>query len=219
MTVVNNRWLIDEDEALKTKLQGLTVTNYVDGRKLPVAVYFRFPDTEERNRTYPHVAIDLIDIQFDRTRAHRANSFTLNYDMEQATPISGYDLVAYDLPLPWTLVYQLSTFARQPWHDRQLQAMMFQLFPQTFGWLDMTSWDGTIRRADLQGVVRRDMIDTDRKRLYRLIYTIGVSSEFLYADIVTIQQVTSAKLTLNAFRTQIPSTTSTPDFTENVIFT
>lgn len=182
-------WLLDEDEALKQKLKGFTVQNYADDVQISVPIWYRFPDAEERQRTYPHIAIDLVEVNFDPTRAHRALEYiqTWTNDPEQATPPAGFSTIADDFPLPWILVYQLAAYSRDPVHDRQLAAMLYMQFPEQYGSLDMTSIDGTIRRADLQSVVRRDTVDSDRKRLYRNIFTIAVSSEF-YANVLRTTQ-------------------------------
>lgn len=185
-------WLLDEDEALKVKLSNFFVTNYATGKSVPIEVYFRFPDTEEVTRKFPHIAIDLIDIQPEATRAHRANGFIVPFPLEQATPAFGYVLESYDFPLPWSLVYQLSLNSRTPRDDRQLQQLIWQMFPDQFGSLDMGYLDGTIRRADLISAVRRDTIDgppSGRKRLYRNVVTIAVSSEFYIGQIQSVAEV------------------------------
>lgn len=187
-------WLMDEDRALKEKLSGFKVANYSDGKLLPIAVYYRFPDAEERTRTFPHIAIDLVDIVFERDRAHRAVEFVLPYDLEQATPANGFSLVADDFPLPWSLHYQLSAYSRQPVHDRYLQMMLYQMFPEQFGSLNMAAYDGTVRRADLISSVRRDTVDRDRKRLYRNVFTVAISSEFFVNQVLAIQQARSVNI-------------------------
>jgi hypothetical protein len=198
-----NQWLIQEDNALKIKLSGFVVTNYADGRKIPIAVYFRFPDTEERKRTFPHFAIDMVDIDFDHSRAHRALEQILTFDLEQATPQPPQYLVADDMPLPWTLVYQIVSYARQPWHDRQMAALMYQMFPEQYGNLNMAQFDGTIRRADLMSVVRRDMMDNDQKRLYRQIFTVGISSEFYVNELQLVAQAKQIDLTVALTNTNV----------------
>jgi hypothetical protein len=195
ITASNPSWVLDEDDALKAKLSGFTVKNPADGTPLDVAVYFRFPDPEERTRTFPHIAIDLVDIQFARERAHRAFQFPLNYNLEENAAPPGFQLVADDFPLPWDLIYQLGVYSRQPRHDRQLLLMMYQMFPEQFGSLDMSTIDGTIRRADLLEVVRRDTVDAAGKRLYRFIVTVSISSEFFLNQIQTVQQATGFKIT------------------------
>lgn len=196
-------WLLDEDDALKAKLSGFSVTNYADGRAKPIAVYFRFPDSEERQRTFPHIAIDLVEITFAPDRAHRvANEFILDYDTETATPLNGFSLAAYDFPLPWNLVYQLAAYSRLPRDDRWLTSLLFQQFPEEFGSLDMTNFDGTVRRADLVSVVRRDTVDASQHRLYRNIFTVSVSSEFFLGQVYAIQQSTGVNVTVIPYADQ-----------------
>lgn len=186
-------FLMDEDDALKEKLtnygKGYSVLNYGTATQTPITVYFRFPDTEiVAERTYPYIAIDLAEINFDPTRAHRAMEFIFNYDTETATPLTGFSQVAYDYPLPFSLVYQLACYSTQPRHDRQMASLLYQLFPAGFGSLNMANYDGTIRRADFVSSVRRDTINPQsKKRLYRNIFTIAVSSEFFLGEIEEIQ--------------------------------
>jgi hypothetical protein len=191
-------WLLDEDYALKQKLEGgdqvpptaLQVTNYVDGKKFPVTVYYRSPDPEQRTRTFPHFQIDLTDVEPDASRTHRSGAFVVPFPTEMATPASGYTLIADDMPLPWQLIYQITAMSRDPWHDRQLAMWMYVLFPNQFGFLNMGSFDGTTRRADLIGHTRRDIpADNDRKRLFRLIFTVSISSEFYLDQIQTVRNV------------------------------
>lgn len=185
-------FLLDEDRALKEKLSGFYVTNYADGRNIPIPVYYRFPDAEERTRTFPHIAIDLVDVIFDETRAHRAVGYIQPIDTETATPLTGFNLVADDMPLPWSLQYQLAAYSRQPTHDRQLAQMLYMMFPQQFGSLNMANYDSTIRRADLVSVTRRDTVDSSNKRLYRNIFTVAISSEFYISEVTAIQQALTA---------------------------
>jgi hypothetical protein len=182
-------WILDEDYALKQKLSGHTLINYANGQLLPIATYFRFPDPEIRTRTFPHVAIDLTEVVFDAERAHRSGGFTLPFDTETATPQVGGSLVADDYPLPWSLIYQLACYSRQPEHDRQMMLWMYQAFPEQYGVLNMTAFDGTLRRADLVSSVRRDTVDANNKRLYRNIVTVAISSEFFLNQLTAIQNV------------------------------
>lgn len=188
-------FLFDEDRALKEKLSGFKVVNYADGREIPIQVWYRFPDPEEREkRTFPHISIDLIDILPANDRAHRAFEFVLPYDLEQATPATDFNLVGDDFPLPWSLEYQLSTYARQPTHDRYMQMMMTRMFPNQYGSLNMAAYDGTVRRADLISHVRRDTVDANNKRLYRVVYTVAISAEFFVNEVRTVKQALSVNL-------------------------
>ena len=195
-------WCIDEDYALKEKLQGFTIPNYASGpggkgKSFTPPVFFGFPDPEENQRVYPHIQINLIDIQYAADRAHRAAEFRLTYDEETATPATNYTLVAEDFPTPWNLIYQITAYSRQPWHDRMFSMMLFQMFPQQYGSLDMTHFDGTVRRADLVDVVQRDLLEATQgkqKRVYRKIFTVSVSSEFFLAEVIQIANVLSVNV-------------------------
>jgi hypothetical protein len=200
MTITNptqTAWVFNEDEALKEKLQGYSTINYADGRSKKIEVYYRFPDAEIRTRTFPHIAIDLVRIEFDETRAHRALSYVPRYPIETATPLLDFTLVADDMPLPWMMIYQLATYAREPRDDRFMTMMMYQLFPEMFGFLDMGKFDGTVRRADLVQVDRRDTVDNENKRLYRNIYTVAISTEFYLNQLQYIQNISSIDIDFN----------------------
>lgn len=191
-------WGVDEDYALKEKLQSFKIPNYADGKDKTPPVFFGYPDAEERTRTFPHIQVNLIDVNYDPTRAHRSALHHLDYTLETATPlISGYTLEADDFPTPWNLIYQITAYSRQPWHDRYFAMMLYHMFPQQYGSLDMSNFDGTVRRADLVDVVQRDMIETvqgGRKRTYRKIFTISVSSEFFLSEVIQIKNVISTNI-------------------------
>lgn len=196
MTAISG-FLLDEDKALHTKLEGYETSTYSTGNPIPIAVYFRFPDAEEVTRTFPHIAIDLVDVRFEGSRAHRANGYVNRQTLpfNPATP-SLITAVADDMPLPWSLIYQLATYSRAPREDRQLQALMYQLFPEEYGFLDMSTIDGTFRRADFISAERRDTVDNTQKRLYRNIYTVAISSEFSLSQITQIANILTINLDL-----------------------
>ena len=205
MTMTTNRafgFLLDEDNALKMKLQNygipFTVNNYADNTAVPITVYFRSPDQEIRTRTFPHFTIDLIDVVPDEERMHRApEGATVPYPTETATPLPGTVLTSDDFPFPWMLHYQISAISRDPTHDRQLGQLLFRMFPYQYGSLDMGVFDGTVRRADLLSTTRQDLPgDANQKRIYRQIFTIGVSSEFYLNQLTEIQRVLSINTTV-----------------------
>ena len=63
-------FLINEDAALKTMLQGITVAD-AGSTARPVAVYYGQPDKEIRQQTYPYITIDLISVREDTARMHQ----------------------------------------------------------------------------------------------------------------------------------------------------
>lgn len=191
-------WLLDEDDALKDKLTGFTVLNYGTDTQVPIAVYFRFPDPEIITRTFPHIAIDLTEINFVPERAQRGSEFLFNYATEQATPNPpGSYQSAYDFPLPFSLVYQLACYSRNPRHDRQMAGLLYSLFPASFGSIDMSNYDGTSRRADFVSSIRRDTVDNKNKRLYRNIFTIAVSTELMMGQVTQVVSTASSDISFN----------------------
>lgn len=197
-----NQWEQQEDEALKQKLSGFSVINPAGGFQVPVQVFYRLPDAEEVTRTFPHISIDLVDIVFAPERAHRALEYIIPYTLEQATPTVNETYVGDDYPLPWSLVYQVTAFSRQPRHDRQLLMMLYQMFPEEYGSLDMTNIDGTVRRCDLVDVTRRDTVDSTNKRLYRAIFTVEVSTEFFVNQLRLTPQALQSVITYVQYTNQ-----------------
>jgi len=188
--------LLNEDAALKERLQGFSVYTPATGEQTEVPVWFRFPDPEEETRSFPHLAIDLVTIEFEADRAHRAIEFLPPYPPSWVPPApAGSLLWAVDMPLPLSLLYQIAAYSRQPWHDRQLSSMLFGLFPMHFGSLYVPA-DGTTRRADFVSQVQRDLVDVNKKRLYRTILTVAISSEMYYSELSTVAQALQINLQL-----------------------
>lgn len=186
-------WLLSEDEALKKALAGLVVSDRADAdRKVPV--YFGQPDLELRDQTYPYVTIDLIDIEEARERVHRG-VVELNYVPEgfpEPTAAPVFDALGnlvslatslqVEWPTPYDLTYQVTTWARHPRHDRQiLLQILGDKIPHRFGQVvadaGSTTHNSTVRRLDLLGVSKRDTLDGDRKKLFRNVLTVRMSSE------------------------------------------
>lgn len=178
-------FILNEDKALKAALTGITVSDSGNPTR-PVGVWFGQPDPEIRFQAYPYITIDLIGMYIAQEREHRGY-VPLSYTPEGATPNTKYMV---DVPIPVNLDYQVTTYARQPRHDRQL---MFELskparLPIRFGGLQVPE-DKTIRRLDLLGFTKRDTTEQD-KRLFRNIYTVRISSELLPEQFYNVYPVT-----------------------------
>ena len=165
-------FILNEDAALKLLLTGITVSDSGNPAR-PVGVWFGHPNVKVRQQAYPYITIDLIGISeaFDRTHA---GYITLPY-----TPEGGDENKTYEsyIPIPVNLEYQVTTFVREPRHDRQLIASLFAQgrLPFRFGYLPIPE-DKTYRRLDMLGFSKRDTTEQD-KRLLSNIYSIQVSSE------------------------------------------
>lgn len=177
-------YIINEDKALKTLISGITVSDSGNASR-PVGVWFGQPDNEIRQQSYPYITIDLVGISEAVDRAHRGY-IDLPYTPEGGNPNEEY---ATWYPIPVNLDYQITTYARQPRHDRQIINALFSAgrLPMRFGLLDIPE-DGTVRRVDLMGFVKRDTTEQD-KRLFRNIYNVQVSSEFFPAQLVQLYEV------------------------------
>lgn len=167
-------YLINEDNALKNLLKGITVSDSGNPAR-PVGVFYGQPDKEIREQVFPYITIDLVGIAEDRERAHRGY-ITLPYTPEGVDSETPY---ATQYPIPVSLSYQVTTFSRQPRHDRQIINALFapSRLPLRFGLLEIPE-DGTVRRLDMLGFVKRDTTEQE-KRLFSNVYNIQISSEFL----------------------------------------
>lgn len=177
-------FLLSEDEALRNLLLGMTVMDQKannESNSRSVKVYFGQPDQEIREQSYPYITIDMIDISEDTARAHRGLTKP-SYLPDPSTDPSGegvYDAETQDWyihwPIPVNIDYQVTTYSRQPRHDRQLLSQMLNnKIPMRFAVLEPD--DGTVRRLDLLDVSKRDVTEQG-KRLFVNAFTVRVSSE------------------------------------------
>ena len=176
--------IINEDNALKQLLAGITVSDAGNASR-PVGVWFGQPDAQIRQQSYPYITIDLIGISEAQERVH-AGLVELNYVPEGVDPEKDY-IVQY--PIPVDLMYQVTTYSRQPRHDRQIMAQLFgpTRLPLRFGMIAIPE-DGTARRLDMLRFSKRDTTEQD-KRLFCNVYTIQISSEFFRDTLIDIYKV------------------------------
>ena len=178
-------FLLSEDEALRNLLKDMTVTDQKSvteaGPQRKVQVYFGQPDQEIRAQSYPYITIDMVDISEDFSRAMRGivkpeyiQDPTTGPDAE-----NDYDPETQDwdvhFPIPVNIDYQITTYARQPRHDRQILAqLLYTRIPLRFAVLEPD--DGTVRRLDVLDISKRDIPESG-KRLFVNAITVRVSSE------------------------------------------
>lgn len=183
-------FLLSEDEAMKSWLTGMTVADSSDSAR-PVKVWFRLPEQEQRDVTYPFVSIDLIDINEAPERNHRGR---LRVDRLEYVPeglSAGVDYQTIDYPIPFDLDYQVSTFSRSARHDRALQAQMWKRFLGRFGAVPV---EDTVREAQLLGSATGDQVDQYGKRLFTKNYSIRVVSELVPSEALQAQRVLTRRL-------------------------
>ncbi len=192
-------FLLSEDKALRNLLTGCTVTDQKadggDGGRRNVGVWFGQPDQEIRNQSFPYITIDMIDVGEDFNRAHRGKVKPEYYsDPSNMGNSAEYDPDLHDWELDWPVPviidYQITTYARQPRHDRELLAqLMSTKLPLRFGVLEPD--DGTVRRLDVVAISKRDVTENG-KRLFVNAFTVRISSEIpqtLYRKLYKVLQV------------------------------
>lgn len=187
---MGNPFLIAEDDALKTYIQGMVVadeksaaTNGPTGtiKTRPVKVWFGFPDVEARAQEFPFVTIDLIDIVPANDRQVQGRLVDNDY-RGTIPPVTGF-LYEYDYPIAYDLVYQLTTYARHPRHDRAILFQMWNKFPAKYGKLPVKNELGTQtaqRSMFVDGYAKRDTFEdaeSGNRRLLRNVFTLRVVSE------------------------------------------
>jgi hypothetical protein len=181
-------FLLDEDEALRNLLKDMFVTDQKsvteDGPQRKVGVWFGQPDQEIRSQSYPYITIDMIDIAEAFDRAHRGRVTPVYYEDPDTigestawdSELHGKDM---DYPIPVNIDYQITTYARQPRHDRQILAqLLYTKIPLRFAVLDAgpNTLYGTTRRLDVLDISKRDITEQG-KRLFVNAITVRVSSE------------------------------------------
>lgn len=183
-------FLINEDRALKTLLSGLTVSDAKNSDR-PVGVWFGQPDVEIRQQSYPYLTIDMIDVSEANERSHRG-WIDLPYTPEGGDPDVKYST---EFPIPVNIDYQVTSYARQPIHDRQIvAAILSEKLPLRFGMLEVPE-DNTARRIDFLGYVKRDTTEAD-KRLFVNVFTIRVSAEILPGNLMQLYKADTVNISL-----------------------
>jgi len=177
-------FLLSEDEALRNLLKDMVVTDQkaasTQETTRKVGVWFGQPDQEIRAQSYPYITIDMIDIAEDFARAHRGRVKPAYY--EDPTTIgedTSYDPDLHNweinYPIPVNIDYQITTYSRQPRHDREILAqLLYKKLPLRFATLETD--DNTVRRLDVLDISKRDVTE-QAKRLFVNAITVRVSSE------------------------------------------
>jgi len=189
-------FLLSEDNALRSWLDGMTVTDQkADGTVAAarqVGVWFGQPDQELREQRYPYITIDMIDIVRDSEREMRGKVSPEYLAPTNLAPNKGWEI---DLPIPVNIDYQITTYCRHPRHDRQLlSTILSERLPFRFGQLSLD--DGTLRRLELLGISKRDNGSEQAKRLFTNVLTVRVASEIVQTSLTELYKVLSVSQTL-----------------------
>lgn len=194
-------FIISEDEALRKKLQTITVTDQTaDNSGIPrqVGVWFGQPDQELRAQNFPYITIDMVDISRDTSREHRGKS-SPSYLQVALDDADDFEI---DTPIPVNIDYQITSYARHPRHDRQILAQLMGVaLPIRFGILEVlehtettgetTTNTSTLRRLDVLSVSKRDVTE-QAKRLFVNAISVRVSSELplqVFKKLYSVSQI------------------------------
>jgi hypothetical protein len=178
-------FLLNEDKAIKAKLAGITVSDANNAYR-PVGVWFGQPDIEIRDQSYPYLTLDLVDISEAKDRNNRGVGY-LPYTPEGGDVNKNYFV---ELPIPVDIDYQVTSYSRQPLHDRQIISnILYNILPFRYGTLEIPE-DNTLRRVELLGYTKRDTTEQG-KRLFVNVFSIRVNSELLSTQIAAAVPVTT----------------------------
>ncbi len=204
-------FLFAEDEAIKVRFSNLTVSDDRNQQR-PVQVFFRYPEGETE-RQYPFITIELIDIVHAKNRQHSELDLDThragrpnNLDYWPSTSSASSPSIDADFDFyktteftPIDLLYQVSTFTRSAIHDRQITSQLLTgVVPFRYSSI-MIPADGTSRRLDLLDWVTADLLDPEagyRKRIFRKIYTLQMTSEIPTSALTGLKKVLSVSTTL-----------------------
>ena len=213
-------FLLAEDAALKRRLSNITVTDNRNGERL-AKVFFGYP-TEESEKFYPFITIDMIDVAFASDRQHSEVEYYYSPDPELNAAIkdrpsyinyfpselnetgmystagsAGY--VRMDQVVPVDIMYQVTTYCRVPRHDIEMSAhMLRRIFPMRRGFMEIPE-DGTIRRCDLIDWRAANLLDQEagyKKRTFRKVYTVRINAEIPQSDLRRAERVTDVNVEL-----------------------
>lgn len=179
-------FLLEEDEALKAKVTGLTV---FDDRMAarPVPVWYGNPDLELAQRTYPYISLELVDMNEANERVMVGKPF-LRYlpdGYEAPLDTSNEILSASWFPTPYDLDYQVTAWSRHPRHDREIvRKLLSGRLPIRFGALDLPRSYREVRLDMLDGPRIADTVDENGKRLFRKVFTVRVATELFPDDVI-----------------------------------
>jgi hypothetical protein len=208
-------WIDNEAKALKAKLAGLTVTDAASTDR-EVGVWFRNPETELRDMTFPSIVLEYSGLNKADDREHRGTT-TLGYIPEEFQPgpydsvdeVSGVPVVfdpgavsgedfnptyspfkVPDFPIPYNLDFQITVYSRL---QQELTPLIGQLskidrIPVRFGYLEVPE-DGTTRSMDLlAGPEIVSSRDPEGRRLFQAVYSVRIYTELNLYDVQQISK-------------------------------
>lgn len=191
-------FLYNENEAIKAKLGGLTVTDANDpiGRDVPVR--FRAPEQELADQVFPVIVIDEPSWSIDPERAHSGYGPVAYTPEGYATPDAGMQLYT-QMPQPVNIDWIVTLYCRKALHRSALLARLagFDYLPGRLGYLEVPQ-DGTLRRFEVTGgPVTDSVLDGEGKRLLTATWRVRTTGELIWAPLDPVPETTSLDLTVS----------------------
>lgn len=196
---------------MKAKFSTLTVPDPTQADlQRRVKVWFGMPSSE-RERTYPFITIDLIDIVFAADRAHSMEEVVYDWWPSTGATFQEYaDIIGLTVPVddpygaarrfqPYDIYYQVATHCRYALQDRHVTSRMLSLdyAPlSNLGTLHVPA-DETQRWMDNIGWQRADYSDQEEKTVWRKVYTLKVSAHMPINDPEAFNRVLTVAGSLN----------------------
>lgn len=193
-------FVLNEAEALKEKLSGIQISDVNGSREVPV--YYRNPENELRDMTFPSIVLEIGGVQKADNREHRGIT-KLGYIPEGMGPApvpsisDGVDIMfsggqdgedfdpedspfkVKDWPVPYNLDFTVTVYSRfqSELIPITIELAMVDRIPTRFGWLEIPQ-DGTTRSLDLMaGPEIVGERDAGNRRIFRAVYSVRVASE------------------------------------------
>lgn len=187
-------WLLNEDAALKYKLQGLTVSDETNNAR-PVVVKYRLPEVEVSTLTYPVISIEHAGWYPATERMHDGYDFvpyapeglSTWWDDSGGPAVAQFDpndspYGPVRFPIPYNLDYIITLYSRfMREHTLPLVAALSQqdFLHAKFGYLNVPQ-DGTKRTLQLlAGPESNTGKDDNDKRIFWVNWKIRVFSELV----------------------------------------
>lgn len=196
-------FIFAEDAALKTLIQGITVSDLNNAAR-SLKVYYGYPDIELRTQEYPYCVLELYDIRESNER--QSSGMWIDGTNRGTVASDGSTTYEYYAPVVYDLFYQVTTYARHPRHDRSIiYYMLNEKIPGKYGHLHIPNPNGdggsVARHMFLEGFVKRDRVE-DGRRVFQNVFSIRVMSEMTPLQASLAKPVQQVNLTNNG---DIPS--------------
>lgn len=202
----NEGFITDIDDAMKAKIQGVYVNDReADADRRLVRAFFRWPQVEVTDQTFPFFTIDLLDYRRAPSREQRAERFPLPYAPKNFTlpgDIETGPWLLTEMPIPYDFIYTVTLHTRYNSHAREVMEQMVgnDKFPPRGAYLVVND---TVRYMEVDGPVDASGMDQEPggrpKRHFRKVWTATVQTELFQG---TIDQLGAANLLTLAVTTE-----------------